>query len=199
MRMVTWMVLLALPALGGCGKELLVGGQTGEVRAEATDDPSARSAAPAGSPSFSRAGAGSAQGTAEVAVTLELIDLDGRAHTVAERSTGRVRLASADAAPLGAAEIPVGGYVAARLTVSRAVADVTGGLQAGGVSVTGQVTVTIAGQLVVERPIQLVVTERSAATVLVDLNSEVWLAATNPLTRQVPAAAFASALGVRVR
>lgn len=199
-------VLLACAVLGGCGAELLAGGQReGEVSALATDGSGGPSAARAGgggySASLARTAAAIPEGSLELTAAVTLIGEDGEEAPVTDGAVAaRLRLAAADTVPLGTEEVPEGEYTRARVVFSRVQAEVTGGLSIGGVPILGAVAVEIgSAPLVVEAPVQVLVREDDPALLVVDLNVAAWIAAADPLTRRVPAAALRSAVEISAR
>lgn len=203
--------LCALAALGaallvgGCGKDLVVGGQR-DVDTYATGDgtPEGGAApAPALAPSLARAPggpaathvAGRAQGTVAFDATVELVE--GGAREGAGSGTATVRIDGHDTVLVARGRVPEARYTAVRVTFTRVQASVASGLVIGGVNLTGLVTVAIApgAGLVVERPIGNLGDDDD---LLIDLDASAWLSAANPATRLVPGAAFSGAVKVRV-
>lgn len=190
--------------LAGCGKEILAGGQReGEVSAVATDGGGAPSAQEEGhGPSLSRAPAAAPlRGTIEFVGSVAVAAEDGRVVPITDGfATVRLRLAQPDTALLGRKRVPVGTYSRARVAFTSVSVDVTEGLVVGGLPLSGLVRVDIGVEpLVVEAPITMLVREDGRSTLVVDLNAALWLAAVNPLSKTVSAAAFRAAVEVSAR
>jgi hypothetical protein len=99
---------------------------------------------------------------------------------------------------VAARPVPAVAYTGVRLTFTRVQAEIASGLVIGGVGVTGTVDVAIAGSLVVERSVPMLDADADYA-VLIDLDASDWLAAANPASGIVPAAAFSGAVQVTAR
>lgn len=212
--MIRYMRFMAAAVLvlsaAGCGQELLAGGmRSGEASAVVTDDPRASGSASAHETPTSRAmlTSGSrlsaiqtaAEGSILVEGAVELESAGGQMILLGGGpGTASVQISSAATSALGTSQVEVGRYTTARVTFTRVEADVSGGLVVGlGVQVKGKVRVLLPEPLVVEAPIELLVREDGEHIVVIDLNSEVWLAAVDPLLLTVPAQVFAAAVTVR--
>ncbi|HEX8242201.1 MAG TPA: hypothetical protein VF541_01850 [Longimicrobium sp.] len=198
--------LLLMLALGGCGKEVVVGGQK-HVDTRATGDgtpegsaSSNRAPAFARSPSGAIAGAvaGRAQGTLTFDAKVALVASGGTAVPLGPPATTTVRIDGSDTVAVVSGNVPAARYTAVRVTFTRVQANVTGGLLLGGVGATGLFTVSIlpGDSIVVERAVDLGA-EEASARVLVDLDASAWLGTADPLTRLVAAATFRDAVKVR--
>lgn len=189
--------LLALLALGGCGREVVGGGQK-EVETVAvgdgTPDGSASRAAAAQGVRWSAA---APQGTLTFTARVSLVAEDGRVHPL---TTGapevRVRLDGSDRVTVSRARVPRERYVLARVAFTGVAADVTGGLSVGGIPVLGPVRVAIppGDSLVVERAVVLEA-DRARERLVVDLDASAWLGAA--VGGIVAPSAFGSAVRVR--
>ena len=187
------LLLMAVPA---CGGEAVAGGQR-DVDVDATGDgPGASPARIVDGPRTSTAAAAAVQGT--ITFTSD-VRLAGNGTVTVGRGTGvQVNADGSNTAHVTSGSVSAGGYSSVRLVFRDVDANVTGGLVVGGVAITGNVEVEIApgDSIVVERGISVAAGEGDI-DLLVDLNASTWLAATNPVTRRVPAAAFAAAVRVQ--
>lgn len=193
------LILAALVASSaGCSKELLAGGERGEVTTTMNDGPGSSSARSDGAPSTRLlrsvlpAGTGP-QGTVQAAVQVALVEEGGGADVIVPDGAATVRIGDSEGAVLGTDDsVYVGLYPTARVTFSSVTADITGGLP-----IIGRVTVQLTAPVTIEAPVALTVEAGSKHRVIIDLNASTWLAAVDPVTLTVPAAAFRSALEVR--
>ncbi len=95
-----------------------------------------------------------------------------------------------------------GTYTALRMVFTEIEAEVDAGLVIGGDTITGPVDVEIEDvNLPVERSLDLRIGDGERVELLIDLNSESWLLAVDPLTvpPSVDAQVFADLVTVRVR
>jgi hypothetical protein len=199
------MALIAVLALGGCGKDFVAGGArdvevhaTGDGTPEGSASGARTSLAPADGPRSLSAAA--AQGTLTFAARVSLVE-SNRAEAVNRTpASTSVRLDGRDTVRLTGGEVPRGSYDRVRIVFTRVEADVASGLVIGGITITGRVAVAITpgDSIVVERPVSLG-GQGDDVRLLVDLDASAWLASTNVVTRIVPAAAFQSAVKVRTR
>lgn len=193
---VTGMLLLVLLA-AGCGREVVVGGQK-EVETVVVGDGQPQGGGAAHAPGGRFAwSAALVEGTVRVEGRAELVAEDGR---VVQLDPGprtvRLRLDGSERVSVSRTRVPEKRYVRARLFFTRVTADVTGGLLVGGLPVRGTVSVAIpAGGLVVERDVAMTDPARVRETLVVDLASSTWLAAS--VGGVVPASVFAAAVRVR--
>lgn len=193
-------LLAATMMMGGCSGELVGGGQR-DVDAQATGDGTANGS-PSLAPRYSVAeGSGPAfqangiSGTITFDATVTL-KRGGSAELIGRGESKVVSVNGRDTVQVAAASVARVTYPTARVTFTRVQANVTSGLSIGGVSLTGQVNVAIADSVVVEMPVDLGDADDDA-TLLIDLDASAWLAAANPVTRIVPAAAFQNAVKLR--
>lgn len=194
------LAILIAAGLPGCGRELVGGGQR-EVEGHAT---AGGGDAAGAAPAYARAGEGGPAlqlaGTlgGSVAVDARLSLVRGTAPAPVGAGSATVRADGRDTVLLARGSVPEASYSAARVAFTRVTAQVTGGLVAGGVEITGRVDVAIApgDSVVVEVPVELSGT-RAPVRLLVELDAETWLRLADPVTRTVPAAAFRSAVRVR--
>lgn len=207
LRLFTGTLLLLSSA--GCGQELLAGGmRSGEASAVVTDDPGSSSSStvedPASRMSLDPAsrgsiGAAAAEGSILVEGSVALESAGGRTIPLGNGpGAASVQISSNATSELATGEVEVGRYTNARVTFTRVEAEVAGGLSVGlGVQVSGTVKVLLPQPLVIEAPIELLVREDGEHTIVIDLNSEVWLAAVDPLLLTVPTQLFAQAVTIR--
>ncbi|HEX8674479.1 MAG TPA: hypothetical protein VF710_21445 [Longimicrobium sp.] len=205
MRMRSWMALLAVLALGGCGKDFVAGGArdvevyaTGDATAEGSPSATRMSLAPAeGARSLSAA---AAQGTITFDARVSLLSSNRTEEVNRAPASTSVRIEGRDTVRLTSGEVRRASYDRVRIVFTRVEADVASGLVIGGVNITGRVTVAVApaDSIVVERPVSLG-GEDDDVRLLIDLDASSWLASTNVVTRIVPAAAFQGAVKVRTR
>ena len=198
--------LLLVIGLGGCGKEVLVGGQK-HVDTSATGDGTpegnasrapAFALAPADGPNAATAIAGRAQGTIGFDARVSLVTPGGDLVPLADATGTTVRIDGGDTVHVASSGVPANRYTAVRVTFTRVQANVTSGLVIGGTSVTGLLTVSIlpGDSIVVDRAVDLGAPEADAR-LLIDLDASAWLGAANPVTRLVAAATFRDAVKVR--
>lgn len=190
--------LTLLLAGAGCGKDLVAGGVR-DTEAVATDSrdtqPSSGASNSLGARSNALA-ATSATGTLTFAARVALVDADGQPVPLnTTPATATVGIAARDTALIGARAVPARPYATARVVFTAVQANVSAGLVIGGINLTGRVAVAIPDSVVVERPVTLPPGD-GGVRLVVDLRSSEWLAAADPLTRVVPAAAFRSAVRV---
>ena len=202
------LLLLAVLAAGGCGREV-VGGGVKEVDAVAVSDggpqPSrsagaAHATVPLSRASLAASKAGLAQGTVSFDTRVALVGAGGEVVELTRSPVGaQVRIEGTDTARVAREEVRATTYTRARITFTRVTANVTGGLVVGGVSLTGRVDVAIApgDSVVVEAPVNL--SGSAKQTLVIDLNASQWLSATSLVTRTVAPSTFRSAVEVRVR
>lgn len=204
MRKRSWMALIVVLALGGCGKDFVAGGAR-DVEVHATGD-----ATPEGSPSAARMSLAPSDGPRSLSAAAQgTITFDARVSLVSSNrveevnrtpASTAVRIEGRDTVRLTSGEVRQGSYDRVRIVFTRVEADVASGLVIGGITITGRVGVGIApaDSIVVERPVSLG-DEDDDVRLLIDLDASAWLASTNVVTRVVPPAAFQSAVKVRTR
>jgi hypothetical protein len=95
--------------------------------------------------------------------------------------------------------VPAGSYNALTLHFTEVAADVTGGLEIGGVPFVGTVTVDIGTGLEVTRQVDLIVDDEGLVDLLVDLHVAEWVPLLDVLTGTVSAQDFSTAVVVTVR
>ena len=85
-------------------------------------------------------------------------------------------------------ELPEGSYTSIRTVFLSVVAQVEGGLVVDGVPIRGPVTVELGpgGRILVETPLDLTITEGTAARIKVDLHTTRWLRLLNQQRRVQP-------------
>jgi hypothetical protein len=201
------LALLALAlalALAGCGDEPTGGARRkGEVSAQLIDDPGSPApirVLPRSGASFSTARAAIPSGTVTVEATVTLLtDQGGGEELVPEAGGATVDLGSTSKTPVARADVSTIRYSMARITFTRVVANVSGGLVVGQSDLVGTVSVSLAQPAVLERPIELAVVENGHHELEIDLNAESWLTAVDPVSRTVPSAAFRSAVTIQAR
>ncbi|HEX8903525.1 MAG TPA: hypothetical protein VF771_01645 [Longimicrobiaceae bacterium] len=198
--------LLLMIGVGGCGKEVVVGGQK-HVDTGATGDGTPEgSASGARAPAFALSPAGGisaatarAQGTISFDAKVSVVTSGGAVVPLSgSPATATVRIDGSDTVHVVSGDVPAGTYTAARVTFTRVQANVTGGLILGGVGATGLFTVSIlpGDSIVVQRAVNLGAPEADVR-LLVDLDASAWLGTANPATRLIAAAAFRDAVKLR--
>lgn len=206
-------VLLIAALAAACGN-VTAGGATGqaEVYMSGDADESAPAAAPGsldvGAPSRPThlpqgviVGAG-LEGEVQVTATLYLRTTAGSLVelTPAGPVTETVDLAGVDEPRVASEVVPEDTYAGVRIVFSDVVANVTAGLEIGGLPFTGAVTVDLGGEtLVVDRDVTLTIGPDQPGAVLVDLNAAAWLDLLDPIGGTVDGADFESALEVTTR
>ena len=195
----TWSAALLLAlAAGGCGKDVVVGGQK-DVEANATGDATPEGGSPSRQPgpafSLLDHAPGRAQGTITADVRVVLLASGGTFALNDAPTRVTMQIDGDDSVRVVARSVPQAAYTGVRLTFTRVQANVLSGLVIGGVNVTGSVSVAIDGSLVVERPVSMLDADADYE-MLIDLDASAWLPATNPVSRIVPAAAFSNAVKV---
>ncbi|HEX5727245.1 MAG TPA: hypothetical protein VFX98_17370 [Longimicrobiaceae bacterium] len=165
------LLLLALPAAGGCGgKEVVVGGQK-EVDAHATGDGTgggAPSLAPGPRQSLQLVGA---QGTITFDARVELVSSAGSTELLGDPGAATVRIDGQDTTLLVNGRVEEDRYTAVRVTFTSVEANVIGGL--GGITGTVAVDLGVDGVTVV-RPVDLGSSSEDAE-ILIDLDASEWL------------------------
>lgn len=197
-------LLAAITTLPACSGEL-VGGGAREADAYATGDGTDVSGgSPSLAPRYAIAPGGGAvfqagrvSGTVSFDAKVSLVS-SGAVEPVVPGATATVAANGSDTVRLGGGEISAGAFPTARVVFTRVTANVAGGLVIGGVALTGRVDVAIADSVVVEMPVNVPAGDADVE-LLVDLDASAWLAAANPVTRVVSAAAFQSAVKLRLR
>jgi hypothetical protein len=185
--------------LAGCSGELVGGGQR-EVDAQATGDGTSGGSA-ALAPRFSLADGETAFQANGISGTISfdakvVLMRGGSAELIGTGSNRVVAANGSDTVQVASATVASVDYPTARVTFTRVQANVTSGLDIGGINVTGQVNVALGDSVVVEMPVDLG-DEDEDATVLIDLDASAWLTAANPVTRVVSSSAFAAAVKLR--
>jgi len=207
--------LLLSAALGGCGN-VTAGGVTGEAEVYMSGDAERGGTSTAAILSSPKGGGPSAPGASTAGVIVGA-GLEGDVQVTASLYLRRAGAPLIDLTPAGAVTVtldpggaqeplvadevvPGGSYQGIRIIFTDVVAEVTGGLEIGGVPFTGAVRVDLAGDgLVVDRTLAITVGDDQPVALLVDLGSDVWLNLLNPLSRTVAAADFANAVEVTLR
>lgn len=191
-------LLALLMALGGCGREVVGGGQK-EVETvavgDATPDASAFRAlfAPAAPPEAARPSAALPLGTLSFTAAVSLVAEDGSVVPLTvEPHTVLVQLYGGERVPVTRRYVPDAAYVRARVAFTRVAADVTGGVP----GIVGAVKVGIpAGDSVVVERTVAIPPGPGRTTLVVDLNSSAWVAAS--VGGLVSSSTFAGAVRVR--
>lgn len=205
----TWIrrvrLMAAAAAVAACGN-VTAGGATGDVETYMSGNGSRSSPATA-----SRA---APDGTTPAAVALTFVgDVTATASLEIRQAGGpTVELtplgpftATADLEgtqePLVADEmVPAGRYDSVRIVFTQVSADVTAGLEIGGVQFAGLVTVDLpTGGLEVVLPLDLDVPDGGLAAFVVDLNADAWVPLADAATGTVDPADFAAAVAVSLR
>jgi hypothetical protein len=207
-RIVTLMFPFFAIALGGCGVELVGGGERGPVETAMTDEPEAEGAAAdrGEAPAMSRSADNASQviaieGTLSADVSAALLTSGGTAVAVTpDPVTGTVGIASTDRAHLARREVDAGTYAGVRVTFRRVEAQLAAGIIGpGGPIVPLTIRVDLSGEpLEIDVPVGVIVRKDGLATIELDLNAGTWLILADPITGIVPRAAFANAVGVDV-
>jgi hypothetical protein len=197
-RMGSTLLGLALLGTAACGGEAVAGGAR-DAQVDATGD--AAPGSPARLPGGARASVAlvaPVQGSLQVVSGVRLTS-GGQAAVVGGSPAVQLSASGSDTVRVVQGRVAATSYGAVRLVFRQVSANVTGGLVIGGVSVTGDFGVDIpAGDsVVVERAVAIPAS--GDVRLLVDLNAATWLAAANPVTRRVSAAAFQSAVHVTTR
>jgi hypothetical protein len=201
MRVMMGALALLAGVLSGCGGELVGGGQRDvETAATAGGGPSpqltpAYDVAPAGAEP--RAQVTSLEGTVTVSGRTSLVR--GGAPAAAGAGTAAVRADGRDTARVSRGRVPRGPYDAVRIAFTAVSAEVSGGVGTGGTVLSGRFEVAIppGDSVVVEVP-AAIGAAAGTVRVLVRLDAATWLAAADPVTRTVPAAAFRAAVRISV-
>lgn len=208
------MAASAVAILGACSGDI-TSTQSGHMSAMVTDNPSSTSPTASMTPSSGfapmadyRGTAQSVSGTSSSAFSGSMsssmkvaISADGQSwidicspvqNTLQLQSTGdTTTLASRTS-------VPVGTYAYVRLTIDGANAQVTGSF--GGIAYTdAQISVANGGQIVIEKQVQpFTITANTNATVIFDLNSELWITAQSVQSHAATAAEMAVEAGAAV-
>jgi len=198
-------VLLAACAavLVGCGN-LTVGGQDGEVEVvvsgDAADPPGASPSSAASVISRQEEDDG-AEGELEAEFSLTLIEEGGRTVPLtAQPIQIEVDVRGSREVDVVRRTVPAVGYEALRIDFTDIEVEIESGLVIDGVPVVGDIEVELEGEtLTITRPIQLDLGEGDVVELLVDLNAQSWLRATDPNLRRVARAIVRDAITIRIR
>lgn len=198
-------ILLAACAalLVGCGN-LTVGGQDGEVEVVVSGDaadPSGTSPPSAASVISRQQEDDDAEGELEAEFTLTLIEEGGRAVPLTEQPIQiEVDVRGSREVDVVRRTVPAVRYEALRIDFTDIEVEIESGLVIDGVPVVGEIEVELEGEtLTITRPIQLDLGEGDVVELLVDLNSQSWLRATDPDLRRVARAIVRDAIAIRIR
>jgi hypothetical protein len=141
-------------------------------------------------------------GTVEADLSIALLTAADDVELVTDGVVGAaVGIASPDSLRVGLAELRPRSYSRVRLTFTRVEAVLSTPFDAGGgLVLEGRVRVDLgAAPLVIDVPLAVAVRDDERVTVVVDLHSSAWIGQATPIARLVPAAAFRSAVTVRLR
>lgn len=207
------LVLLCAVAPGACGN--VTAGGVGETEVYMSGDASGPT--PTTSPSFAVVGepepppgpgpllqivGAGLEGEVEVTASLFLVAEGGSRVelTPGGAATVTVDIAGADEPRVLREAVPATSYEAVVVVFTDVTAEVTGGLEIGGVPFTGTVEVDLGGgDLEVTRSLDIVIPDGAVASLLVDLNAADWVPLVDILTGTVTAQAFAGAVAVTER
>lgn len=207
-----FLLLGALGVLAGCGN--LTAGGVGEaavsMSGDAPDDGSSPQMAVVSDPSSSSMDLldptlsdhdDDPEGDVEAELSVFLVAEDGTATALTDGDVRvRVDLEGVEEPEIGSRRVSAGTYTALRMVFTEIEAEVEAGLIIDGELVTGLIEVDIDdANLPVERILDLEIPDGGSADLLIDLNSESWLEAVDPLTNTVDAQVFADLVTVRVR
>lgn len=192
--------------IAACSDGTGPGSGNGRVQAVMHDNPGAAvvAAAPAASYSVAAAAASAFSGSMS-AVTSVAIAAEGGAwiDLGAPRQISVNLQSTRDTAEVeGQASVPVGTYARVRVTMRQASTVVLSGSILGGVTVSGNISITMNGgsDVVIEKEITPFRVEASTQTqISMDLNSEAWMTAETAQSRAVSKAQIESAMAVTAR
>jgi hypothetical protein len=137
----------------------------------------------------------SVQGTVEFDARVELLADVGQ-DVVVDSSPGVVSIQPGERTILFRRRVPESRFVRARVVFSRVEAQVDGGLQVRGTPFLGAARVRIpAGNIVVERTVELELPANARGTILIDLAAPQWLQAVTA-QHEVPTEDFAAAVRI---
>lgn len=141
------------------------------------------------------------EGEVEAELSVLLVADDGTLTTLTDGDVRvRVDLRGVEEPEIGSRQVSAGSYTALRMIFTEIEAEVDAGLIINGELVTGIIDVDIDDvNLPVERSLDLEIPDGGRVELLIDLNSESWLQAVDPLTNTVDAQVFADLVTVRVR
>jgi len=142
-----------------------------------------------------------AEGEVEIDVRLELLAETGEVVPLGQDDIRiKLDLQGVDEVEAVRELVPAARYVGLRMRFIHIKVEVSGGLIVDGVPIEGEVEVQLEDpELVVEKPLDIEVTEGSTVELVVDLNTPAWLASVDPDTRTVDASVFANLLDLVVR
>lgn len=198
---------VTLHIFAGCGN-LTVGG-IGEASVAVSGDAPDVGATPAmaivsGAPRTDHDDGGdddSPEGEVEAELSAFLVAADGALVALTDGDVRvRVDLEGVEEPEIGSRSVSATTYTALRMIFTDIEVEVDAGLVVDGDTITGPVDVEIDDlHLPVDRPLDLEIADGERVELLIDLNSESWLQAVDPLTRTVDAQVFAELISVRVR
>lgn len=214
------LLLLGLPTLIACGN--LTAGGIGEasvaMSGDAPDDTTAPQTAVVASP----ADGGSSpaisaepwggplttdhldgdepEGEVEAELSVFLMSADGDLIALTEGDVRvRVDLRGAEEPEIGSRTVSAATYTTLRMVFTDIDVEVDSGVVIDGVPIVGPVDVEIEDVLTVDRTIAVEIADGERVDLLIDLNSEAWLQAVDPVTSTVDAQVFADLVTVLVR
>lgn len=140
------------------------------------------------------------EGELEADLTVLLVSADGETVTLTDGEVRvRVDLQGMEEPVIGSRTVDATSYTTLRIVFTEIEVEVDAGLVIGGVEIVGPVDVELEGILTVDRTINVVIDDGERAEILVDLNSESWLQAVDPVTFTVDAEVIAGLVAVRQR
>lgn len=143
------------------------------------------------------------EGEVEAVLSVFLVAEDGTATALTDGDVRvRVDLQGVQEPEIGSRRVSAGTYTALRMVFTEIDVEVDDGLIIDGEPIIGEIDVAFEDvNLLVERSLDLQIDEGERAELLIDLNSESWLAAVDPLTvpPSVDGQVFADLVTVRVR
>lgn len=213
--------LALLLVLGGCGVELVGGGQRGETEVVMTDSPESGTSSASRAPSRALAPAPAedgapdavsddggdqqvavATGSLDVRATAALLSNDGDPLQLTTGSTRvELELGEADSVRVALRSLQAATYSGVRITFTQIQANLqTAVMTTAGALLEGEISVDLsAGPLTIDVPLNVVIEDDERTTLVVDLNSHLWLAYANPVTRRVSPDRVRAAVTVEVK
>lgn len=167
-------------------------------------NPAAGPVAPAaltGGPLGTDADADDPEGQFEADLSVFLVPAEGEPVRLTDGEVEvRLDLEGVEEPEIGSRQVTATTYTELRIVFTKIEVEVAAGLLIGGVEVTGPIDVDFGDlSLEVDRPLDLDIGDGERVELLIDLNSDSWLQAVDPVTLSVDAQVFADLLTIVVR
>jgi hypothetical protein len=198
-------LLVCAAAVAACGN--VTAGGVGQVETymsgnDSASSPSAVGRAGTEGPAAAPLAALSFEGDVTATASLELLSVLGQAIDLTPLGpvTATADLEGTQEPRIAEEVVPAGGYESVRIVFTQVSAEVSAGLEIGGLPFTELITVDLSGgSLEVIRTVDLDVPDGGVAAFVVDLNADAWIPLADASTRTVDPADFAAAVRVSPR